>query len=124
MLGASENPKKLGNIQVKALLDGGFQGDIFPIHPTSNAIHGVKCYSSLQAVSHAVDLVIFCLSAHQIQQGLEQCVEKKVKAAIIFASGFSETGESGEKQQKQIADYAKSMVSVYLVQIVSALLIR
>lgn len=107
MLGASENPKKLGNIQVKALLDGGFQGDIFPIHPTSNAIHGVKCYSSLQAVSHAVDLVIFCLSAHQIQQGLEQCVEKKVKAAIIFASGFSETGESGEKQQKQIADYAK-----------------
>lgn len=107
VLGASENPKKLGNIQVKALLDGGFQGDIFPIHPTSNAIHGVKCYSSLQAVSHAVDLVIFCLSAHQIQQGLEQCVEKKVKAAIIFASGFSETGESGEKQQKQIADYAK-----------------
>ncbi|WP_461610941.1 acetate--CoA ligase family protein [Cytobacillus kochii] len=107
VLGASENPKKLGNIQVKALLDGGFQGDIFPIHPTSSAIHGVECYSSLQAVSHSVDLVIFCLSAHQIQQGLEQCVEKKVKAAIIFASGFSETGESGEKQQKQIADYAK-----------------
>ncbi|OCA85330.1 acetate--CoA ligase family protein [Pseudobacillus wudalianchiensis] len=107
VLGASKNPNKLGYIQIKALIDGEFGGDIFPINPNSTEIEGLTCYPSIMDVPKPVDLAIFCVSANQIQQSLEECAQKKVKAAIIFASGFSETGEEGAKQQEVLAEIAR-----------------
>ncbi|MEK4029182.1 acetate--CoA ligase family protein [Pseudobacillus sp. FSL P4-0506] len=107
VLGASKNPNKLGYIQMKALIDGKFSGEIFPINPKSTEIEGLPCYSSITDVPKPVDLAIFCVSANQIQQSLEECAQKKVKAAIIFASGFSETGEEGAKQQELLAEIAR-----------------
>jgi acetyltransferase len=107
VLGASQNSNKLGYIQVKALIDGNFNGEIFPINPTSREVEGLTCYPSILDVPRPVDLAIFCVSASQIQQSLEDCAKKKVKAAIIFASGFSETGEEGARQQKVLGEIAK-----------------
>lgn len=107
VLGASQNPNKLGYIQVKALLDGKFAGEIYPINPKSREIAGLICFPSLADVPGPVDLAIFCVSAGQVQQSLEDCAKKKVKAAIIFASGYSETGEEGARQQKMIAEMAR-----------------
>lgn len=107
VLGASQNHKKLGNIQVKALLDGKFSGKIFPINPNSSEIAGLTCYPSIVDVPEPVDLAIFCVGAKQVKESLEDCAKKKVKAAIIFASGFSEIGEEGARQQELIAEIAR-----------------
>ena len=107
VLGASENKYKIGNIQLQALIDGKFQGEIYPIHPTADQIAGLKSYSSLADVPNSIDLVIFCIAYDQIKNGLIECAEKKVKAAIIFASGFSEAGEEGKKLQLELAEFAK-----------------
>ena len=107
VLGASTNPYKIGYIQLKALIDGGFAGDIFPINPKANEIEGRTCYPSINAVPGEVDLAIFCVGAEQILDNLLQCAKKKVKAAIIFASGFSETGAEGILLQEQLASIAK-----------------
>lgn len=107
VLGASENKGKIGYMQVKALLDGKFKGDIYPINPKSEMIEGLRCYSSLSEVSKQIDLAIFCVSANRVKSSLEECVRNKVKAAIIFASGFSEAGEEGIKEQQSICKIAK-----------------
>lgn len=107
ILGASENKYKIGNIQLQALIDGKFQGEIYPIHPKAEQIAGLKSYPSLTDVPNSIDLVIFCVAYDQIKNGLIACAEKKVKAAIIFASGFSEAGEEGKKLQLELAEYAK-----------------
>lgn len=107
VLGASENKYKIGHLQIRALIDGQFQGEIIPIHPTATEIAGLKSYSSLADVPGEIDLVIFCVSYHQIKAGLVDCAKKKVKSAIIFAAGFSEAGEEGQKLQEELALYAK-----------------
>lgn len=107
VMGASENPYKIGYIQLKALIDGKFQGAIYPINPKATQIEGLTCYSSLSEIPGPVDLAILCVGANQIQKGLEDCAEKQVKAAIIFASGFSEVGEEGMKLQDSLNEYAK-----------------
>ncbi|WP_232423513.1 MULTISPECIES: acetate--CoA ligase family protein [Bacillus] len=107
VLGASTNPYKIGYIQLKALLDGGFAGAIYPINPKASEIEGLTCYPVITAVPEEVDLAIFCVSAEQIQDSLKECAKKNVKAAIIFASGFSEIGEEGVKLQKQLAELAE-----------------
>lgn len=107
VLGASENKYKIGNLQIQALIDGKFQGDIIPIHPSASEIAGLKSYPTLAAVPHEIDLVIFCVSYNQIKAGLVACAEKKVKPTIIFASGFSEAGLAGQKLQQELAQYAQ-----------------
>ncbi len=107
VLGASTNKYKIGYIQLKALLDGGFAGTIYPINPKATEIEGLTCYPSVTAVPGEVDLAIFAVSAEQVKDSLEQCAKKNVKAGIVFASGFSEVGEDGEKLQQEIADVAK-----------------
>ena len=107
VLGASTNPYKIGNIQLKSLLDGGFAGAIYPINPKASEIEGLACYPSIAAVPEEVDLAIFCVGAEQIQDNLKECAKKNVKAAIIFASGFSEIGEEGVKLQQELADIAE-----------------
>ncbi|MEF2094227.1 acetate--CoA ligase family protein [Bacillus sp. CFBP9009] len=107
ILGASKSEYKIGNLQVKALLEGHFKGEIYPINRKAKEIEGIKCYESLSDVPYEVDLAIFCLGADQVQQGLEECAQKKVKAAIIFAAGFSETGKEGIKQQEMLTDIAR-----------------
>ncbi|MGE7020971.1 acetate--CoA ligase family protein [Solibacillus cecembensis] len=107
VLGASENKYKIGHLQIQALIDGQFQGEIYPIHPTASEIAGLKSYSSLAEVQSDIDLVIFCVSYNQIKSGLVDCAKKKVKSAIIFAAGFSEAGEEGQKLQEELALYAQ-----------------
>ncbi len=107
VLGASTNPYKIGYIQLKALIDGGFKGDIYPINPKASEIEGLPCYPSITAVPDEVDLAIFCVGAEHIQDNLQVCAKKKVKAAIIFASGFAEIGEEGVMLQQDLATIAK-----------------
>lgn len=107
VLGASESRHKIGNMQLQALIDGKFQGEIIPIHPTAKEISGLTSYPSLDDVPMDIDLVIFCVNYSQIKDGLIACAKKNVKSAIIFASGFSETGEAGEKLQRELGDYAR-----------------
>ncbi|ASN06161.1 acetate--CoA ligase family protein [Virgibacillus necropolis] len=107
ILGASENKRKLGYMQVKALLDGGFKGEIYPINPRSQVIEGLECFQTLSDVPKQIDLAIFCVGADKVKVCLEECAENKVKAAIIFASGFSEIGEEGLKEQQLIREIAK-----------------
>lgn len=106
VLGASTNPHKIGYIQLKALLNGGFAGVIYPINPKASEIEGLTCYPSITAIPGEVDLAIFCVGAEQIQESLKECASKNVKAAIIFASGFSEIGEEGVKLQQELANIA------------------
>lgn len=107
IFGASENKNKLGYLQVKALLDGGYKGDIYPINPKSDVIENLTCYPSISEVPKQVDLALFCVSADKVRSCLEECGKAKVKSAVIFASGYSEVGEEGLKEQQLINKIAK-----------------
>lgn len=63
ILGASASKFKIGNLQVRTLLDGKFVGEIYPINHKAKEIEGLKCYPSLSDVPNDIDLAIFCLNA-------------------------------------------------------------
>jgi len=58
VVGASASPGKTGHTVLKNILEGGYQGKIFPINPKAEEILGAKCYPSLQDVPGTVDLVV------------------------------------------------------------------
>src|SRR5699024_8533236 len=68
---------------------------------------GLKCYPSIDKVPESVDLAILCVNANLVETSLIECGKNNVKAAIVFASGYSEIGAKGEQAEaklKEIAD--------------------
>ncbi|ARF15984.1 acetate--CoA ligase family protein [Sporosarcina ureae] len=104
VLGTSENPNKIGYLQLKALLDGGFAGEIYPIHRSAQQIADLTCYPSVKDVPNEIDLAILCVGIDQVEKCLVECGESGVKAAIVFASGYSEIGEAGIVAQQRLKD--------------------
>lgn len=106
VLGASENSNKIGYLQLKALIDAGFEGEIYPIHPSATEIQDLQCYGSVENTPEQVDLAILCVGINQVEKCLIECGESGVKAAIVFASGYSEIGEEGIIAQNRLKDIA------------------
>lgn len=83
---------KSGKIFLMGLLDQGFPGRIFPVHPEAKEIDGLEAYSSVSLIPGTVDLAIVLVPHHQALSIIKECATKGVKAAVLFTSGYKETG--------------------------------
>ena len=105
VVGASENPEKTGYQVLSNIIDGGFQGEIYPINPKSSEILGIACYPALSSVPDDIDLAVVIVPAKFVPDVMRQAAEKHVKGAVIISGGFREIGNVGlEQEVMQIAN--------------------
>ncbi|GGS95304.1 acetate--CoA ligase family protein [Streptomyces cinerochromogenes] len=95
VIGASNEPGKIGNSVMRNLVDGGFAGDIHPVNPRADDILGRKAYRSVTDVPGEVDVAVFAIPARFVAGALEEVGRKGVPNAVLIPSGFAETGEHG-----------------------------
>jgi acetyltransferase len=107
IIGASENFASISGKPLHFLLEHEYKGKIFPVNPKYDNLGGLACYKSVLDIPYPIDLALLAVNFRQVLTTLKQCVEKKVKFATIFASGFAESGEEGRIVQQQIAELAK-----------------
>jgi acetyl coenzyme A synthetase (ADP forming)-like protein len=101
VVGASAEDGKIGNSVMKNLINGGYEGKIYPIHPKADEIMGRKAYKSVKDVPGDVDVAVFAIPAKFVAQALVECGEKKVPGAVLIPSGFAETGNVEGQQEIQ-----------------------
>jgi acetyl coenzyme A synthetase (ADP forming)-like protein len=92
VIGASAENGKIGNSVMKNLINGGYQGQIYPIHPSAESILGRKAYKSVKDVPGEIDLAVFAIPAKFVAQALTEVGEKRISGAVLIPSGFAETG--------------------------------
>ncbi|HYD64626.1 acetate--CoA ligase family protein [Azospirillum sp.] len=92
VIGASSEDGKIGNSVMKNLVNGGYQGKIYPIHPKADEILGYKAFKSVKDVPGEVDVAVFAIPAKFVAQALTEVGEKKIPGAVLIPSGFAETG--------------------------------
>lgn len=105
VIGATPEDGKIGNSVMKNLINGGYQGAIYPIHPRADTILGKTCYKSVIEVPGEIDIAIFCIPARFVAQVLEEVGSKQIPGAILIPSGFAEVGE--EALQQEVVDVAR-----------------
>jgi acyl-CoA synthetase (NDP forming) len=99
---------KTGKIFLLGLLDQGFEGPIYLVHPTAHEIDGYKAYPSLLQVPGFVDMVIVMSPRETVFDVLSECAEKQVKVVILYTSGFSELGDDvGRTDEARMRKLAK-----------------
>lgn len=92
VIGASAEDGKIGNSVMKNLINGGYKGEIYPIHPKADEILGYKAYRSVKDVEGDIDTAIFAIPAKFVAGALTECGEKKIPGAVLIPSGFAEAG--------------------------------
>src|SRR6185437_4656460 len=103
VIGASAEDGKIGNSVMKNLINGGYEGTIYPIHPKADEIMGRKAYKSVKDVPGNIDVAVFAIPAKFVAQALVECGEKKIPGAVLIPSGFAETGNvEGQKEIQEI----------------------
>jgi len=101
VIGASAESGKIGNSVMKNLINGGYKGEIYPIHPKADEIMGKKVYKSVKDIPGEVDIAVFAIPASLVAGALIECGEKKVVGAILIPSGYAETGNIKGQEEIQ-----------------------
>ncbi len=104
VIGASDETGKIGNSVMKNLINGGYQGKIYPINPSAATIMGLQAYKSVKDVPGTIDVAVFAIPAKFVAAALTEVGEKKIPGAVLIPSGFAETGNvSGQQELVAIA---------------------
>ncbi|ROT33059.1 acetate--CoA ligase family protein [Micromonospora sp. HM5-17] len=111
VIGASAEDGKIGNSVMKNLINGGYQGEIYPINPKATEILDRKAFKSITDVPGPVDVAIFAIPARLVPAALEEVGAKGVAGAILIPSGFGETGNH-ELQAEVVAIARKHGVRI------------
>jgi acyl-CoA synthetase (NDP forming) len=95
-------------IFLNPLIQFGYKGKLYPVHPKANEVSGLKAYPSILDVPGPVDHVSCGIKAALTPQLMKECAAKGVKLVQIFTAGFTESGEEpGIRLEKEITEIAR-----------------
>ncbi|HTB01437.1 MAG TPA: acetate--CoA ligase family protein [Bradyrhizobium sp.] len=107
IIGASENPNKVGGRPVHYFDKFGFKGRIFPINPSRSEVQGYKCFKSLDDLPEAPEMVIVAVAGDNAIGAVEDCAAHGVKIAVVMASGFGEVDAvAGKAKERRMVEAA------------------
>jgi acetate---CoA ligase (ADP-forming) len=106
IVGASSDPKKVGNTALKNLVSMGYQGKVFPVNPREDSILGFRCYKNMLDIPEPVDACVLLVSADFTMKVADELVQRKrrhddVTAAICMSAGFGELNTTEGKQRER-----------------------
>ena len=102
VIGASSDANRIGGRPV-AYSKRAFKGAIIPVNPNAREIQGLAAYPSIRDVPGDIDQAIIAVPAKAAMRATDECIAKGVKAAVMFSSGFAETGAEGRAMQVELA---------------------
>jgi acyl-CoA synthetase (NDP forming) len=106
-LGATSNPMKWGFRIFANIVNGGFQGRLYPINPTKQEVLGRKVYKTVGEIPEIPDLAVIVIPPPGVPAVLRECADKGIKAVVIITAGFAEVDRQGEKLQQEMVDIAQ-----------------
>lgn len=106
ILGASDNPEKIGGRPIKYMLQHGYAGALYPINPARGEVQGLPAWPTLEAVGQSIDMVLVCVAGEAAVQGVESSARLGARVCVVISSGFGETGEAGRRAQARMVEAA------------------
>lgn len=102
IIGASDDPRKIGGRPLHYLLSRGYSGNVLPVNPRGQTIQGIQCYRTISDLPEAPELAIVALPAHMVVDTIVELASVGCRSAVIFSAGFAELGTDGEQLQNEI----------------------
>ena len=104
--GASNNPMKMGTMQALSIINDGYQGRLYPIHPTEKMVLGLPAYASVADLPEPPDLAMIVVPTEFVATFLEDFGRIGTKGAIVISAGFKEMGAEGRALEDRLNEIA------------------
>ncbi len=102
VLGASNDPTRIGGRPISYMLSQKFAGDILPVNPNRAEVQGLPAYASVAALPSVPDCAIVAVPAELAVQAVDDLGARGVRSAIVFTAGFAEMSEDGGRAQDRM----------------------
>ena len=107
VIGAKDSPGSVGRTILLNLISGGGVKNIIPVNPHRTEVCGLPCISSVELAKEPVDLAVIVVPAANVLDVMNSCARAKVRAAIVIAAGFKESGPEGLRLETAVAHAAR-----------------
>ncbi|PIP38033.1 MAG: CoA-binding protein, partial [Desulfobacterales bacterium CG23_combo_of_CG06-09_8_20_14_all_51_8] len=107
IVGASNNPMKMGTMHALSILKDGYEGKFYPVHPTEKTVLGHPAYASPLDLPEAPDLAMFVLPAQHLLPVFDAFGKIGTRFAIVITAGFNEAGEHGKQLEMELKAMAR-----------------
>ena len=108
VIGASEDPTRIGGRPLRYLKEFGFRGEVWPVNPRRDRVQGIEARPDIAEVPGPIDVAVVAVAAANVPGTIEACAERGVGAAVVFTSGFAETDAAGAARQRRLREIARS----------------
>ncbi|MFB9430814.1 bifunctional acetate--CoA ligase family protein/GNAT family N-acetyltransferase [Streptoalloteichus tenebrarius] len=108
VIGASTDQSKIGHAVLRNLLGANFAGPVYPVNAEHRSVRGVRAYPSVLDIPDAVDLAVVAVPAAGVDEVMDACLAKEVKALVVVTSGFGETGPGGLSAERRLVAEARA----------------
>src|SRR5262249_40860610 len=107
IVGVSPEPGSLGGAVLANLKRFCWSGDIHLVSRRGGEVDGRACAPSIDDLPDDIDVAVLAVPAGGIRDAVAACVRRRVRAALVYAAGFGETGKDGRAEQDAIAAIAR-----------------
>lgn len=107
VFGASESGRSVGSRVFANLLEGAFEGAVFPINPKYATVSGKPCFKTVLELGEPVDLAVIATPAATVPGIMEQCGKAGIRNAIVLSAGFGEAKGKGRSLEAELISAAK-----------------
>jgi acyl-CoA synthetase (NDP forming) len=108
IVGASDNPHKVGGRPILYMKRYGYRGAIYPINPGRAEVQGIKAYRTIGEVPEAPELAVIAVAGEDAVRAVQDCARRGVKVAVVMTSGFGELGAAGRAAQERMVASARA----------------
>lgn len=109
VIGASADASKTAGRPVAYLQKHGYAGTIYPVNPRADQVGGLTCYPDIDSLPGVPDVGLVLVAPDRAIDAVAALSRRGTPAAIVLASGFGETGESGARRQQALKEAAGGM---------------
>ena len=104
VIGASRQPGSIGQIILKAIVENGFTGVVYPVNPKADQVMAIKAYPSILDVPGEVDMGVIVVPTQLVARVAKDCGLKGVHALVVISDGFKERGPEGAIKEEELRD--------------------
>lgn len=104
VVGASNNPSKMGTLHALSVVKDGYQGAFYPIHRQEATLLGHRAYKTVFDLPETPELAILVVPADQALLLLDEFGQIGTRYAVVVTAGFRETGPDGEELENKLKE--------------------
>lgn len=101
VVGASEDPDKIGGRPLRYMREFGYRGRVFPVNPRRPIVQGLEAFARLSELPETPDVVLVAVPGPAAYETVDAAASIGARGCVVMSSGF---GETGDPQGRQLQD--------------------